>query len=480
MKTCIGKLICLILILTLFFVNTASLSLSVNAEAGGSVYLGSYPQSKVADSSLLSAFEELTLTWQSYGYYEGDEADENHTVSDYMKYADFEYENEKYRAVTFSKYRDCFDTDVDETSFCYQDDNGYELNTVYYFKFEPVKWNILDESTGLALADFVLDSQPFSKTSYKDGYGVYYKDAELTYYSNNYAESTIRQWLNNDFYNTVFTEEEKSQIATTTCENIASDEANAKFNSTTTYDKVFFLSQSQVESSNLGFASDTDRMTMATDYAKVQGAFSTNSKYPGYAYWWTRSPNSHSQSATRVSFIGQVMGGSNITYTSTGVRPAITISNGNSEEKTQALSGSVTSFLSDTDEILITLTKSGGTQGTYTETVTVNSAEYLFENIEAGEYTLSVTKNNHVTRKYSVTVGEENVTQDLKIHPLGDINGDGKVNTLDTALSNAHAKTINIISDYAFLCGDINSDGKINTVDVARINAHAKGVTSIW
>lgn len=475
MKTSIKKLISFLLALVLISVN--AVSLPVNAETGGSFYLGTYPQSEVTDTELLSAFENLTLSWQSYGYYEGDEAEENHMQSNYMSYADFEYENEKYRAVTFAKYRDCFDTDVDETTYSYQDDNGYELNTVYYFKFEPIKWNILDTGSGLAFAELVLDAQPFSKTSYSDGYSIYYKDAELKYYANNYAESTIRQWLNSDFYNTVFTEEEKGKIAITTCENVASDEADSKFNSDTTHDKVFLLSQSQVEDSSLGFTENADRMALATDYAKVQGAFSTNSKYPGYAYWWTRTPGTYSLGAVRISFLGKVMNSTIVTYTSTGVRPAITISDGTQEEKGFTVSGNVTSFLSETDKVMLVLENQSSS---FSDTVTGNSAEYLFENIEAGEYTLSVSKENHVTRTYLVVVSGGDTALDLKIHPSGDINGDGKANMVDVSVANAGAKGVLILQGYELLCGDVNSDGKVNFVDVARINSHAKDVNLMW
>ncbi len=469
------KIMSVFLVLFLLFLNIFSISSS--AETGGSFYLGTYPQSEVTDTDLLSVFENLTLSWQSYGYYEGDEGEGNHAQSDYMKYADFEYENEKYRAVTFTKHRDCFDTNVDEIAYSYQDDNGYELNTVYYFKFEPIKWNILDNKSGLALADLVIDSQPFSKTSYNDGYSIYYKDAELKYYANNYAESTIRQWLNSDFYNTVFTEEEKGKIAITTCENIASDEADSKFNSATTHDKVFLLSQSQVEDSSLGFAENADRMALATDYAKVQGAFSTNSKYPGYAYWWIRTPGTYSQGSVRISFLGKVMSSTIVTYTSTGVRPAITISDGTQEDKAFTINGNVTSFLSDTDEVTLVLENA---TSSLTKTVTGNSAEYVFEKVEAGEYTLSVSKENHVTRSYEITVEEDNVIIDLKIHPLGDINGDGKANTIDVASCNAHARGVSTLSDYGLLCADINSDGNVNSADVARINAHARDVNLMW
>ena len=63
---------------------------------------------------------------------------------------------------------------------------------------------------------------------------------------------------------------------------------------------------------------------------------------------------------------------------------------------------------------------------------------------------------------------------------IGDINGDGKVNTLDVAQANAHAKGVASLSDYEFSCADANGDGKVNTLDVARMNAHAKNIITLW
>ena len=148
-------------------------------------------------------------------------------------------------------------------------------------------------------------------------------------------------------------------------------------------------------------------------------------------------------------------------------------------EKT-TLSGEITSYLSDTAQITVTLQKIGSEDEVCQILVQGNSAAYSFENVADGDYTLTVSKNNHVTRVYEATVSGEDVTVDVKIHVLGDINGDGKVNTVDVARANAHARGTKALEDYEKACADVNGDGKVNTVDVARINAHAKGATSLW
>ena len=141
------------------------------------------------------------------------------------------------------------------------------------------------------------------------------------------------------------------------------------------------------------------------------------------------------------------------------------------------VSGTVTSFGKETDVVTVTLTLKGETEPVHTIFVTDN---YTFSGIASGEYTITISKNNHVTRMYDVTVADRNVTKNVKIHLVGDINGDGRVNTVDVARANAHAKGVTMLTGYELSCADVNNDGRLNTIDVAKMNAHAKGTVSLW
>lgn len=89
-------------------------------------------------------------------------------------------------------------------------------------------------------------------------------------------------------------------------------------------------------------------------------------------------------------------------------------------------------------------------------------------------------KENHVTREYTVVVGNSSVIQDVKIHLKGDINGDDKVNTSDVGKANSHAKGISTLSEQELACADVNGDGRVNTSDVGKMNAHIKGSSKLW
>ena len=108
-------------------------------KVGDIVEFGSYPQSEVTDSSLVSALNKVVKNWVSYGYYSGKGTySDTRVQGDWMKYADFTYKGIKYRAVTFSRYRPYYTSFSSHSSYTYQDDNGYTPNNIYYFKYEPL------------------------------------------------------------------------------------------------------------------------------------------------------------------------------------------------------------------------------------------------------------------------------------------------------------------------------------------------------
>lgn len=80
---------------------------------------------------------------------------------------------------------------------------------------EDITWVVLEktgENAYLCISKYVLDAQPFHNQEY---YGADYwsDDDDIVY--NNWGTSSLRLWLNNDFFNTAFTSEDQKNITDT-------------------------------------------------------------------------------------------------------------------------------------------------------------------------------------------------------------------------------------------------------------------------
>ena len=277
------------------------------------LYFGSYPQTEVTDTSLKSTLNSLnSYSWTSYEYYiDG-------SVQSYMWYQDITYGGEKYRGVYFNNYRPYNTTNSSSTSKSFQDDNGYNASTVYWFKWEPIKWDVLKEESGKALliADLLLDSQDYywsngtSSHSHNGGTG----------YSNNYELSHIRKWLNDTFYNTAFNDVEKAIIETTTVDNSVASTgySSNSYACNNTSDKVFLLSYQEATTY---YGSNDARKAQGTDYAKCQGLY-VNSNF---GYWLLRSSTNDYTSTARVVCSDGSISNYSVSGTICGVRPALWI-----------------------------------------------------------------------------------------------------------------------------------------------------------
>lgn len=136
------------------------------------------------------------------------------------------------------------------------------------------------------------------------------------------------------------------------------------------------------------------------------------------------------------------------------------------------LSGKVTS--AGEGEVTLELLREGNP--VCSQSVTGKTAEYSLSGVIAGQYTLSVSKEGHVTREYQVTIGASDSTLDVKICLRGDVTGDGRINVGDVSVTYAHCKRTLLINDsYILACADYNSDGRVNVGDTSTIYATIKG-----
>ena len=154
------------------------------------------------------------------------------------------------------------------------------------------------------------------------------------------------------------------------------------------------------------------------------------------------------------------------------------------KQNSSAISGNVTSYDIDKNDVAtVRLLNSAGTSEVgkvQCEADTSSQVAYEIKDVQAGNYILKVSKEGHVTRTYEITVGQNGVTQDVKICLIGDVTGDGKVNTRDLNRVYAHVNGTNPLTGYEFDCGDVTGDGKINTRDLNRLYAHISETNLLW
>ncbi len=279
MKKITKRILCMVLATVLLLSATSLASYAAVPEKVSFwdiVELGSYPQSQVKDSTLISKLDKVNKNWVSYGYYSGNGEYGSMVQGDWMKYADFTYNGSKYRAVTFSQYRP--NTTIKESSEknSNQDDNGYYINNIYYFLYEPLKWRVLKTKSNNVqlICNSVVDSQPFSNEVYElknNGYSYYYSryitefsNDNNEYLANNYSNSSLKEWLKKDFYNLAFDINDKSKIYSIYFEGDIISE---------TYRWLYLTENLSILNTASG----------ATDYAFSQGIFGNGDFCP----WWT-------------------------------------------------------------------------------------------------------------------------------------------------------------------------------------------------
>ena len=143
------------------------------------------------------------------------------------------------------------------------------------------------------------------------------------------------------------------------------------------------------------------------------------------------------------------------------------------------VSGMVTSFGKESEQTTVQLFPSGSGTPAFSITLTGTHAIYSFKGVEAGTYTMKVSKANHVTREYTVVVGNSPIPLDAKIHLLGDVTGDGKINSLDKKKIYNHING-EVLTGYEFDVANVKStDTKINSLDKKMIYNHING-ESLW
>ena len=177
---------------------------------------------------------------------------------------------------------------------------------------ENIEWLVLAKENNrvLVISDKALDCQTYNSS--------------IT--SVTWETCTLRKWLNNDFINAAFSDDEKAMIPTVT----VSADKNPQYDTdpgNATKDKVFLLNIVEAEKY---FTSDEARKCVPTEYAISNGAWTSDSDTKGgkaTCWWWLRSPGFDQISAVCVNLDGSVFRfGYRVRSDVSAVRPALWIS----------------------------------------------------------------------------------------------------------------------------------------------------------
>lgn len=185
---------------------------------------------------------------------------------------------------------------------------AYEQDNVYMNGSEPIEWYVLyaDDSRALLISRYCLFSE------------VYSKDWQKT----TWDKCNLRDYLNDDFYNTAFSSSERNAILKST----VAQEKNPVYRTSAgenTTDHVFLLSYSEAERY---LRTDTLLKGIPTAYCIADGA--TAAGRNGLCWYWLRTPGRYRSDVTYVT-TDQVVDlhinalGVPINYSDGGVRPSI-------------------------------------------------------------------------------------------------------------------------------------------------------------
>ena len=186
---------------------------------------------------------------------------------------------------------------------------------------EPIEWIIIgkrDDGGLVLMSKFALDAT---------AYNTYRTDVT-------WETCTLRAWLNEDFYETAFSPDEKTKIAWVMIEN-EDNPIHATAGGRPTQDKVWLLSISEavdlvVTDRVYSYFTDDDlRMCAPTDYAIARHAYQSIAYTVdgiGSCYWWLRSPGDSSEDAAYIDTGGSVYTYGNFVSSNViAVRPVICV-----------------------------------------------------------------------------------------------------------------------------------------------------------
>ncbi len=142
------------------------------------------------------------------------------------------------------------------------------------------------------------------------------------------------------------------------------------------------------------------------------------------------------------------------------------------------LSGSIISF--ETGDITIEFYKEGNETPAYSKVLTAveGTTDYALDKVEAGNYTLVITKPCHREFRQAVTVGKESIVINASLSLKGDVTGDNRITKEDGALIYSYCNGYAELSDEKLAAADIDGNGYVSVRDAMFVYDYCNKVTN--
>ncbi len=271
------------------------------------VWFGSYPQAEVVPSA--DSYVAVDKSMLKDGDIIEDESlySKLQSASGWNSNNDIMVDGNKYRRV---KKKDATYTSAESNYYNWPDSDTY-----HYFKYEPIKWRVLnvDGNQALLLSDMALDDQEYNTESGS----ITWETSTIRSWLNGYGASFNKQgndYSSKNFIGSAFSLNERSAIVNTSVVNDNNISYGTDGGNNTT-DKIFLLSESEVygdSAAQYGFvlsgsSQDEARRNKSSVYAKAMGIYSyTSGEYKGSCSWWLRSPGIDIGNAVKVYHDGAI------------------------------------------------------------------------------------------------------------------------------------------------------------------------------
>ena len=259
----------------------------------------------VEDTTIESPVLGNTVTWDciyfgSYPQGEITEATDNNTYRTLQSSNGWNTDNTL--TINNTKYKRIQKGDATSTGASYNWSND---STYHYFKFEPIKWRVIDVNGNSAylISDVVLDTQKYNQ----EAKAVSWNTSTLRSWLNGYdksANQTAIDYRTSNFLNTAFSSKEKEVLVSTN------------------NDMVTILSEADMKN-NYGLDNANNRTCKSSTFAQAMGA---HQNALGAFNWWTSTNGNSNLTAKYIEPSGEVYTkGYSVAYAGNGVRVAVRI-----------------------------------------------------------------------------------------------------------------------------------------------------------